>query len=498
MKNYFFPFVGFLAVILIFSQCNLSTSKKDLSDSGGFNIALSSTVPSDLPANANDSLLATFAWNEFFALNWKASYGKDGVRDHPDSTWNYGNDKSPFPSGEVVWETYAHRDEARPFNGAIQPFNNAPHYNYSTSFIPDSNASFKLFDNLDEANEIGSCNLFAHASGGSTHYQVLYQAKVNSLEYNYVLSNYPQKAALKAARAVNANNIDSISNHTCNPQYIKGSFCLPCGSLGTPTQPGAIEVKTAWRLLTPTENAATYFTRKVITYSQASPGAPIHYQNKTYALIGIHIIHKTQNYPAFTFSTFEHVNVENDSMYYQLIIGKDVGQLIPSKRLHPISAIADSATAVAHRLVVAQNPKSVWQYYRLTGVQGKPIDYSKSQSDANFFLANFVIETDSTLANFNGSGIGMPHNHLPNTHYMGNFISMGGCQGCHGVAQKAGSDFSFIMVQDSINSPDIPDNSPTLTAALLKSKGTDPAAKFKRLLLLTKENTQTKPAPKKK
>jgi hypothetical protein len=74
-------------------------------------------------------------------------------------------------------------------------------------------------------------------------------------------------------------------------------------------------------------------------------------------------------------------------------------------------------------------------------------------------LANAVVESDSTLANFRGSGIGTPHNSKPNILYRGNNqISMGGCQGCHGVAQVTlGTDLSFLLdaVGKPIFSPDI-------------------------------------------
>ena len=48
--------------------------------------------------------------------------------------------------------------------------------------------------------------------------------------------------------------------------------------------------------------------------------------------------------------------------------------------------------------------------------------------------------------------LGTPHNHLNNLLYKGKFLSMGGCQGCHGVAQKTlGTDFSFLL--DTVGKP---------------------------------------------
>jgi mono/diheme cytochrome c family protein len=83
------------------------------------------------------------------------------------------------------------------------------------------------------------------------------------------------------------------------------------------------------------------------------------------------------------------------------------------------------------------------------GVQAKPTNDTKAFS---FFLANYVIESDSTLGNFRGSGIGKPFDNGDNTLYRGQRVSMGGCQGCHGVAQtNLGTDFSFLL--DSVGKP---------------------------------------------
>jgi len=235
-------------------------------------------------------------------------------------------------------------------------------------------------------------------------------------------------------------------------------LCLPCGGAPIPggngrTYTGAMEVKTAWRPLTPKDDPSRFFTRTVISY-QKDPGGSgrVYYTNTTYALIGLHIIHKTQNYPNFVFATFEQVDVEQDHMGYVALdsTGKETGPLHANfPRLHPIPAIADSSTAYVHRELLKKNPNSIWQYYRLVGVQGNP---TNDENSFSFFLANYVIESDSTLGNFRGSSIATPFNGKANALYMGHGISMGGCQGCHGVAQtKLGGDNSFLM--DTIGKP---------------------------------------------
>jgi len=411
--------------------------------------------PIELDSNATPEQLVSFAWNEFLALNWKSSYNSNNKRDYPDTTWSYASDSLPFPD-LVVWETYAHRTELRPYSDSMQPFDNPPHYSFGDQLYPqNAQTSFTLFHNLDENNEIGSCNVFAHVNKYQQQYQVLYQAKVNRQEYQYIYDNYPTKARLLAATSRTHNLLqDSVAAYyatgaPCDAPPGNNLLCLPCG--GSPgAGQGSMEVKTAWRRLTAEDDPSRFFTRTVITYTMQ--GDSIIYVNDTYGLIGLHIIHKTRNYPAFVFATFEQVDVEQANMGLVLLNSKgtDSGPLRADyKRLHPITDIANASTQYVHDQLKKQNPKSIWQYYRLTGVQGKPTNDSSS---FNYFLANYVIESDSTLANFHGGGIGTPFNDSTNLVYQGKRITMGGCQGCHGVAQQGlGGDFSFLM--DTVGKP---------------------------------------------
>lgn len=61
--------------------------------------------PHDVAAgrNANITQLAQFAWQEFLALNWKASM--TNYRGTPDATWTYST-PGPYPQ-LLVWQTYA-------------------------------------------------------------------------------------------------------------------------------------------------------------------------------------------------------------------------------------------------------------------------------------------------------------------------------------------------------------------------------------------------------
>jgi hypothetical protein len=443
--------------ILLFAFFALYGCKNGVKTTGatlvdtGYQINFSPNPPSDLDTGADPKKLAEFAWEEFLALNWKASYSKDQKRDSPDTTWNYQSEPGAYPDLDV-WETFAHRTELRPYDDQMLPFNNAPHYSFGDKITagPSTIAtSFTLFNNLDENNEIGSCDVYAHVNVFQKQYQVLYEAKVNSEEYNYILANYPTKAQLLRATTKTLNNIGLDSAYypkgttTCGCPVADSVICLPCGGGKTA---GTIEIKAAWRRLTKLDDATKFFTRKVIYYTKNAAGQ-IFYNNATYALIALHIIHKTQNYPAFVFATFEHRDVQKDSMGYVLLKnGVEYGKLMTPMQ-DPILPATAGATAYVHSKLPA---KSIWQNYRLVGVQGKPS--SDSTSTPNFFLSNYVVESDYTLNHFNGSGIGTPHNHKNNLLYKGHFLSMGGCQGCHGVAQVTlGTDFSFLL--DTVGKP---------------------------------------------
>jgi hypothetical protein len=424
-----------------------------------FNIKIKPTTPPDPDTGATPKTLSEYAWEEFLALNWRASYATDGKRGMPDTTWSYQNENNAFADLDV-WETFAHRTELRPYTNQMLPFDAPPHYSFGDKLTAGTSTiatSFKLFNNLDENNEIGSCDMYAHVNTYQKKYQVLYEAKVNRDEYDYIRDNYPTKEKLLAAATQTMQNIKAYKAYypkatsSCGCPVKEGVICLPCCKDSTTT--GTIEVKAAWRQLTPLDDPKNFFTRKVIVY-QAGLGNKITYTNLTYALIALHIIHKTQNYPAFIFATFEHVDVERDSMGYSLITPTGESSTLTKPYRDPIRAITQASSNYVHNMLPA---KSVWRNYRLVGVQAKPTSDSTSTA-INFFLSNYVVESDYTLNHFNGSGIDSAHNHRNNVLYKNQLYSMGGCQGCHGATQlKQGTDFSFLLdtVDKPVRAPDV-------------------------------------------
>jgi hypothetical protein len=178
-----------------------------------------------------------------------------------------------------------------------------------------------------------------------------------------------------------------------------------------------------------------------------------------------------------------------------------------NKRYFPIPSQIIAVNAAAHTAVANYGAKGPWQYYKLVNVQWQPfeaanIDITGANSSrlaATYYLSNSVVETDTTLQQFFGAlsyngvktgfetpssspnnevstsmpahniylspGTGTPSNQF--TRY-----SMGGCMGCHGRAERAGSDFSFTLNEGPVAGPDFA----TLPSSVALTAGVPPKA----------------------
>lgn len=430
----------------------------------------------------------------------------------PDSSGNY-----PL----VVWQTYRHKNELFPAGGNTDPTFDSPMPNYKYQSQPTAATggplpSFNLFNNLDETSQIGLANMYAHAAsevqppstpnilippdqtttgtpGPATGIRVAYEAKVNRAIFQYLVNNqytvlgadpnnkYP---ILSAAR----NNTAGFDPNTGEPFLDKnGGICnttstqpivmLPCGDIefAGDSGEGAIEIKAAWRQLTADEQkSGRFFTRKVIFYT--GPQGNQRYNNAVWGLIALHIIHKTKSFPAFVFATWEQVdnydddatgseNPNPETLAFQNLPLLDDGttsvQNIATRRAHAIHPQVASTNDNVHAAFKAADPNTVWQYYKLVGVQGTPVSgpppTGTSADDLSYYyLANIVVETNQALQNFFGK---VGSNGSPKTFenvYLngasGSPFVMGGCQGCHGFqGQNSGGDMSVLIAQAGEN-----------------------------------------------
>jgi hypothetical protein len=488
-------------------------------------VSITPDVPHDVPggqrlpaSDASNEVLAQFAWQQFLALTWQSDYNAtSNSRGAPDTAWDHSQ---PYTAGQpLVWETFAHRSELRPFGVPLDtPFSKAPTYLFGVNTTPaEADDSFALFNNLDEDSEIGSANIYLGTGDPASQDLVLYQAKVNQSEYDYIKDNFgatqfekytdPAKTRPSALQAAQTANKNSIKN---NLAPATDGLNLPAGdnSVAGRAGEGAIEIKTAFiRVTSENESQFTNFFKTSAIYYTADvdQGTGVYsnfvYHNGTFALLGIHIIHKTKSYPDFIFTSFEHKELKNMDFQYILTsplppeyagsdfnphnvptpptgtpAGSQIGNRVAVQReqqnvapasatsvLYPIPSVIQSTNTAVHQQLQAVNPNSIWLNYILMGVQANITeswaDSASGTAGPNHFMANHVIESDTFLGHFFGPGFGSnPFANDDNILYQGETSSMGGCKGCHGVAQTSfGTDFSFLLdygANKPVNQPD--------------------------------------------
>jgi hypothetical protein len=157
---------------------------------------------------------------------------------------------------------------------------------------------------------------------------------------------------------------------------------------------------------------------------------------------------------------------------------KAEGGAIPVVRMepYPLATTQSVNQAVHDRL----GPGSIWQNYRLIGTQFVAAGSEAESTAFNqpYYLANLVVETNDGLQKFQGlpPGVSTPspgmalrgditpyytqkvnirgtsvvferdYQNLIFNRELSNPVNMGGCMGCHGVAQLKGFNFSFVFL----------------------------------------------------
>ncbi|MDR0240751.1 MAG: hypothetical protein LBJ65_04020 [Burkholderia sp.] len=524
-------------------------------------IEISSSLPKDLnnsdAPHATLQQAATFAWNQFIALNWPA-LAKDTnnqKRDYPDTSLPFGDPQYKDP---LVWHTFRGKVEIFPTDnskafakGAASDYgyDDRPNYSYGQGNVAPVSGPAPWI-NLDENSQIGLNKIYAGVVSSTPldkNAQILFMAKANRNEYRYITANKwwnpvapdpkrsnPQDAVPTIFRAtadfVKAYKRDPVAGSTnCDGNPSKARcVSLPLDS---------IEIKAAWRRLTPDEiKSGRFYTTLTRHYESADDGKNIKATDEVMGLVGLHIIRKTKSAPYFIYTTFEQAdnitdangnaiededgnyksalkNVTpmtpnvisnnatanttqtfvrpgsypsqpNKQLYYQNIKDTkdhssgllDGGIILVNKRINDIPDEIINANKQAHDTIrsyaASKNFKSppVWLYYKLINVQNTPLGEKVSGIDrfprSTYYQANSVIETDYNLQRFSGefddfrnkkftiTDFTKSGNNLTNVSHGGNSLNMGGCMGCHGNAQAAGSGFSFIFLDSPVTAPE--------------------------------------------
>jgi hypothetical protein len=459
---------------------------------------ISPDVPHDVPSGTGATIqdLAIFAWQEFVALNWIAiDPATTGIRGRPNVNVDFLNIKADsdgnFPL--LVWQTYRHKNELFPADGQTDPnFDSSmPTYKYKSPPTPASpSTNFNLFNNLDETSEIGLCNMFAHNT-----IRVAYEAKANRAIFDYANQNNLTKCddkgncpTLMAARTKTVGNLAQYGGICSTDSSV---VSLPCGdaAVAGDSGEGAVEIKAAWRQLTPAEAASgQFFTQNVIFY-KGTQYVNQTFNNAVYGLVALHIIHKTKSFPAFVFASWEQIDNYDDTTKQNTedLAFINTGTPLPNTpcppsaefgRCHPIHSQIPPVNDAVHAAFTAKDPSTIWQYYKLIGVQATPVSGPPSPTAPTddlsyYYLANIVVETNQTLQNFYGAapnGVVVPFKNVYLNGASGSPFQMGGCQGCHGTqGQSIGGDMSRLVGAAPSNSTHPPESIDADEQAAVKS-----------------------------
>jgi len=195
------------------------------------------------------------------------------------------------------------------------------------------------------------------------------------------------------------------------------------------------------------------------------------------------------------------------------------GIVAVNQREHNIPQCIIDVNTAAHTAIKTygqqnNNSNPVWLYYKLVNVQYKPWDKPAGTTytgapggpdPSTYYQANEVVETNYNLQFFSGQFQHDPNHNGPpplnlitdynsdssagmfygtpfkNVYYStsgsGQAANMGGCMGCHGNAQVAGYDFSFILKFAPAKAPDVG------TAPASAAQSTIGMEKFRKMLI---------------
>jgi hypothetical protein len=451
---------------------------------------ISSTIPND-SALTDQPTLNCFAWQEFIALNWAAAPNQRGVANPSAPPAQFG---TPGATAPTVWETYKANTEVFLAGGAApKTWNDPPPPPVCSS---GTNAAMAALSKpgvrvLSMSSAFGdfSLNETNQASGQWLGDQngnlVYYEIKMNRDEFNTIVTSNFYNGSVQLTTASTGKN--PVAGGEYQVKLPEGCLQGSCPNNGAPVT-GAIELKSAWRILPNGSANARYLTTQAVLVT--SSGACT---TATMGLVGLHIIHKTVTQPQFIWATFEQVDnvppaapatFSNPSCKCQTAIphscispppGGAVFQNCLSRqtqgqnctantpppydnetagcrafptqvtRARPISSGSSdpvvATNTAAQQLITGTNAKSVFQYYQLVDVL-----WSVSPQDSYTNSPG----KPGPVTPLSMSGATPDPNALPvaNT-TMETYVQSLTCLTCHVHASvangKYASDFSFIM-----------------------------------------------------
>jgi hypothetical protein len=441
------------------------------------------------------SSAASYGWSAFIALHWPASTAAS-TRGVPDPTKTFGQPGTPvwitmrskvevFPgnaSATVAPHGVQLDGSGKPVNGPGYGYGDPPAYYYATGLLQPCTGqppvATPAFIVLDETTQVDSNQTFAGAAplvdpqGYNTKPQLIrYAVKMSQPIYAYAMSGqywYPD-GPLAAARTSYQNAIASGQNQDPAAPYVNYA---PVPPNFDPDLAG-IEVKSAWRPLSPREAASGRFLTSTVRYYEQPDGTTSCYREATWGLVGMHVISFALSAPWVIWTTFEQADnildptgqpTEDVDGNRNVKVGSPTTPVLSSDPDVPDPTVIASGpycTTPGPQLYFRENPKygtvpsggnicvntrwsmpekifidanveahtvisaylashgggpSPLAYYKLVGAQGVPVDYDARNAGTfstttSYFSANAVIETDYSLGNFTGHMVkGVPSN----------------------------------------------------------------------------------------
>jgi hypothetical protein len=302
-----------------------------------------------------------------------------------------------------------------------------------------------------------------------------------------------------APPAAQSNSVTSYDAQACVDAYY--SQLTPSSNL-TPCPIGSVHLKAAWIKLED-EDPAKYHTADAAFFKTQKDGTTCMSHGK-FGLVGLHIIQRihqgstsdAQSFPlggTYVFATWEHVDNDRAGFTYanDYVPGNnglepppDQGfyphpsAALPVRRKFPILDGTRRVNEAVHAAIRSVDPRSVWLKYHLVGVQFQAVNVNAEPAEEPpfpvgpndptgigqpLYLANLVIETNDGLQHFQGqppqlapiqnfqslipaNGTTGFRRQDPNLAFFGAGYTMGGCMGCHGVAEVKGYSFSFVLL----------------------------------------------------
>lgn len=256
-------------------------------------VNFSNQVPGDLN-NFNQSAADCFAWQEFIALNWPTN-----------PTHGFGD---PNDLSTVQWETYMPREVLFPANGgAPAAWGTLVSDQYAQKFKSQKLIMNKMktklltftskFSSSDTLSDMGFGQAAPFNSpnwlGAQNGKNVWYEIMLNKDYYDYVVKNGFYNA------------------QTQHDSIIAGTpINFPTGmvdSNGKTIKTGAIELKAAW-MEVDTNSSPLKWKRYKLSLATVMDPITGALRTTTVALVGLHILHKTQHQPTWVWATFEQID----------------------------------------------------------------------------------------------------------------------------------------------------------------------------------------------